>query len=235
MAFWLDASLVVLAILFVVIGFYRGVVISLVELAGTLASVVAAVVLASAIAPVIFTAFVRPPLAESIQTSITSTIGQDAAARVQSVMEALPKFISNSLSGYGLTANEFSGALSSAGDRAASAVVDLIAPIVTDLIKTVLMLVLFLILMIFVRLAARGIDKVFRLPVLRQLNAVLGAVFGLLKCALFVMLACAGLRIVLPMLSSSPALFSKETLESTLLFQHIYDSNPIYGLLQFWL
>lgn len=235
MAFWLDASLIILAILFVIVGFYRGVVKSLVELAGSLASVVAAVLLASMIAPAIFTAFVKPPMVQNIQASITSTIGQDAAVQVQSVLEALPKFISNSLSGYGLTADQFSGALSETTDRAASAVVALIAPIVTDLIKTILMLVLFLILMIFVRLAARGIDKVFRLPVLRQLNAVLGAVFGLLKCALFVMLVCAGIRIVLPMLPSTPEIFSPKTLESTMLFQHIYDGNPVYGLLQFWL
>lgn len=235
MAFWLDVCLIVLAVIFVIAGFYRGVVKSLVELAGTLASVLAAVMLASMIAPAIFTVFVRPYLVENINTSIMSTIGQDAAAQIQGVMEALPKFIANSLSGYGLTSDQIGTAMADSSDQAASAVVDLVAPVVTDLIKTILMLVIFLILMILVGLAARAIDRVFRLPVLRQLNAVLGAVFGVLKCAIFIMIVCAGLRIVIPMLPSVPEILTPETIDSTAIFQRFYNSNPVYGLLQFWL
>ena len=182
-----------------------------------------------------FVIFIRPPMVEQIQGAIDNTVGQDIAAQVQQILDTLPQFLSQSLSGYGMNADQIGQAMNSASDNTAGAVADLIAPVVTDLVKTVLMLILFLVLFIVVRLLARGIDRVFGLPVLRQLNAVLGAVFGVLKCVVFVLILCAVLRVVLPMVSTVPEIFSQETIESSVLFQYFYDHNPVYSLLQFWL
>ncbi len=235
MAIWLDAGILILALLFIFVGFHRGVVKSLIELIGTVGAVVAAVLLASMIAPAIFNTFIRPPMVEQIQGAIDNTVGQDIAARVQQVLEALPQFLSQSLAGYGMSTDQIGEAMMGSTDNAAGAVADLFAPAVTDLIQTVLMLILFLLLLILVRLLAKGVDRIFGLPVLRQLNAVLGAVFGLFKCAVFVLIVCAVLRVVLPMFPTVPEIFSQETIQSSLLFQYLYDNNPVYSLLQFWL
>lgn len=80
MAIWLDAGILILALLFIFVGFHRGVVKSLIELVGTVAAVVAAVLLASMIAPAIFNTFIRPPMVEQIQGAIDNTVGQDIAA-----------------------------------------------------------------------------------------------------------------------------------------------------------
>lgn len=235
MAIWLDAGILILGLVFVLVGFHRGVIKSLVELVGTVAAVVAAILLSSMIAPAIFDSFIRPPMIEQIQGAIDNTVGQDVAAQVQQILDTLPQFLSQSLAGYGMNADQIGQAMNGAADNAAGAVADLIAPVVTDLVKTVLMLILFLVLFIVVRLLARGIDKVFGLPVLRQLNAVLGAVFGVLKCVVFVLILCTVLRVILPMVSTVPEIFSQETIESSVLFQYFYDHNPVYSLLQFWL
>lgn len=235
MAIWLDTGILILGLLFVLVGFHRGLIKSLVELVGTVAAVIAAILLASMIAPAIFDSFIRPPMIEQIQGAIDNTVGQDMATQVQQVLDALPSFLSQSLAGYGMNADQIGQVMGGTTDNAAGAVADLIAPVVTDLVKTVLMLILFLVLLIVVRLLARGIDRIFGLPVLRQLNAVLGAVFGILKCAVFIMILCAVLHVVLPMLPTVPEIFSQETIQSSLLFQYFYDHNPVYSLLQFWL
>lgn len=233
MAFYLDAGLIVLALLFVLFGFYRGLVKSLVELGGILAAVFASVLLASFLAPAIYSGFIKGPLTDSIQQAISTTVGADVRQQVQGILDALPNFVANSLPGYGITSDSISGAMAGSAQAASAAVAELVAPIVTDLIKTILMLVLFLLLMVLVKLAARAIDKVFHLLGLRQVNVILGAVFGILKGAVFVMLLCAGLKLVIPMLSSPPEIFAPETIESTVLFQHIYNGNPVYGMLEF--
>ena len=47
-------------------------------------------------------------------------------------------------------------------------------------------------------LIASAADRVFRLPVLRQINALLGGVFGLLKGGAVLLLICAVTRMLLP-------------------------------------
>jgi uncharacterized membrane protein required for colicin V production len=232
MGWILDISLLVLLALFVVWGFRSGVAKSLAEFGGTIVAVVAAVLLASALSGTIFEAFFKGPLTANVSEALQSGAGQDVAAKVSALLEALPGFIRNSLGNYGVTQQEIGQVVSGASGDAADAVVAVLRPIVTDLVRMVLMLVLFILLMIVVRLAARGIDKVFRIPVLHQLNSLLGGVFGILKCAVFVLLLCMLLRVALPMLNEPPELFSQETIDSTRLFRHIYHWNPIYSLFE---
>ena len=104
MAIWLDAGILILGLIFVLVGFHRGIIKSLVELVGTVAAVVAAILLSSMIAPVIFDSFIRPPMVEQIQGAIDNTVGQDIAAQVQQILDTLPQFLSQSLSGYGMNA-----------------------------------------------------------------------------------------------------------------------------------
>ena len=104
-------------------------------------------------------------------------------------------------------------------------IVNLVSPIVIDLIRTICLVILFIVLMIVVKVAARVIDRIFRLPVLSGINSLLGAVLGLVKCAVLVMLVCFVVQVILPMTGISPGIFSQENIESSTLFKYVYQHN----------
>ena len=232
LAVWLDLILLVLLVLFVFFGFKRGLAKTLTEFVGAIAAAVAAILLASFFANLIFDAFVRGSLEGSISGVINESAGASAADKLQAVLDALPGFVSNSLASYGLGSEQLSSALSGTADAAAGAGVELIKPIVTSLIQMILVFVLFVLLMIVVKIVARGVDTVFRLPLLHQLNSLLGGIFGILRCAVFVLLACAILRAMIPMLQPVPPLITEETIGQTFLFRHVYSFNPLSYLME---
>ena len=100
----------------------------------------------------------------------------------------------------------------------------------------VVVTVLFVVLEVLVHLAAALLDRLFRLPVLRQVNSLLGGVFGFCKGAVVVLLACAVLRLALPV--SIPQKPSQEwqKMGFSRIYQAISAHNPLYTLLQtnFW-
>ena len=73
---------------------------------------------------------------------------------------------------------------------------------------------------------------VFELPLIRQLNEALGGVFGLLKGVLVVWLVCASLNIVVPMMKNSMREIAEQNIHTSILFDVVYEHNPIYALLR---
>ena len=96
--------------------------------------------------------------------------------------------------------------------------------------------VVFVVREVLVHLAAALLDRLFRLPVLRQVNSLLGGVFGFCKGAVVVLLACAVLRLALP--ASLPVNPSQawQKMGFSRIYQAVSAHNPLYTMLQtnFW-
>lgn len=92
-------------------------------------------------------------------------------------------------------------------------------------------LILFTALQILIRMAAKALDLLFKLPVLNLLNKTLGAVFGLLKGAVVVLLLCAVLNIAGPHFEVEGKPLSKSLPESWV-YTNIYQTNPAAALFQ---
>lgn len=96
--------------------------------------------------------------------------------------------------------------------------------------------VLFVVLEILVHLAAVLLDRLFRLPVLRQVNSLLGGVFGFCKGAVVVLLACAVLRLALPVPIPQKPSQEWQKMGFSRIYQAVSAHNPLYTMLQtnFW-
>lgn len=96
--------------------------------------------------------------------------------------------------------------------------------------------VLFVGLEILVHLAAALLNRLFRLPVLRQVNSLLGGVLGFCKGGVVVLLACAVLRLALPV--SIPLEPSQEwqKVGYSRIYRTVSAHNPLYTMLRtnFW-
>lgn len=92
-------------------------------------------------------------------------------------------------------------------------------------------LILFTALQLLVRVAAKALDMLFKLPVLNMLNRALGAVFGFLKGAVVVLLLCAVLDIAGPHFEVGGEPLSHSLPESWV-YANVYRTNPAASLFQ---
>ena len=89
-----------------------------------------------------------------------------------------------------------------------------------------LTVILFFILLLLVRLVIKLIGNVFRLPVLRQIDGILGGLFGIFKGAVYIFLVCILLQLLMPVIGNSSEPM-KQVLDKSFIYQFIFYNNPI--------
>lgn len=90
--------------------------------------------------------------------------------------------------------------------------------------------VLFAVMEILVHVIASSADHVFRLPVLRQVNILLGGVFGLVKGVAVLLVVCALTRFAVPSGRGTASLW--KGIENSKILQYTEEKNPVDTLLQ---
>jgi len=102
-------------------------------------------------------------------------------------------------------------------------------PIASKMLAVVILFILFEVL---IQLVASLLNFIFRLPVLKQINALLGGIFGFCKGAVIVLLLCAVLRVSLPT-NIFPAIRQPmQKVAFSRIYQTVYGHNPVYDLFQ---
>lgn len=192
MPYLLDGILIVCILLFLAIGIHRGFAKSLVGLIGTIAAVVLAVGLSGVVAQWVYSSFFQPSLMQSLQEAV-GTANSQAAAR--DVLAALPDWASQLLQDNGVTVPALAGILAQGGEGAVITAEAVISPVMIQLLRMVAVVVLMVVFGIVVSLLARVIGQIFRLPLLRQIDSLLGAAAGLLQGAVFCVLVCLVLQL----------------------------------------
>ena len=80
--------------------------------------------------------------------------------------------------------------------------------------------------MIFVKILARLLGRVARLPVLRQVDAVLGIVLGLVKGLLIAGILCIIISVAVNLTVNGFWCFTRENIEASVLFRFLAQLNP---------
>jgi len=96
--------------------------------------------------------------------------------------------------------------------------------------RVVTTIVIFVLFQLLVRLIATALDAVFKLPILHQVNSLLGGVFGLLKGVVVVFLLCAALQFTLPYLAAKYPNITQQKISQSRIYEFVYVNNPIYKL-----
>ena len=209
MAYIYDIILAMLVITFFISGMQRGLSRSVISLVGGIASVFLAGFLASYISEWIFDSFIRQNVINEVSNVLQDTIGQDVRTRSQAVLEIFPPFVSNVFAYYGVNAQSIDTSILETSQNATLQVVNMVSPIIINLIRTIVFVILLSTLSFIVRAITRTIGRVTRMPVIRQVDSLLGGGFGLFKCALFISVFCSIMYFVIPMLSNPPQIFSE--------------------------
>lgn len=192
----IDAAALAVLILFTVLGWKRGLLRTLTELAVVLLAMGLSTQLASAAAPKIVELYLRPATHAAIERRAEEISGEAEEATRESlykVLEAIPNgyirekaagaLDSVPLDGMGSFA---AGPLAELGKELADHVLD---TLVMNLIRSILSAALFVIFHLLLHLAVRVLHLMEKLPGVRQLNELGGALIGLGKGLILVCLA----------------------------------------------
>ena len=198
MGILLDIGFVIIILLCVVFGYKKGFFKSIAGFIGAVIAMFLAWVLAGLIANALYQGIFREKLIDNISAVLSNDALASFPEKAAQVVANLPGFLSNTLNNQGITSSQIEQSLQAAGNNAAPATADLISPAVIWLLQLLLTVILFFILVILVRLVIKLIGNVFRLPVLRQVDGILGGLFGIFKGVVYIFLVCILLQLLMP-------------------------------------
>lgn len=223
--FLLDGAIIILFGLFIFLGFKNGVARSLISFIGAIFSLIFSIYISSIASEFIYDTFIE----ENLTTSIGQTLS-DKSFKSEDVFDKLPNFVSNALKIYNVTSEKISTIIKSSSVDKSKALSDLFSPAVKGVIRDILSILIFWLLMIFIGTICKNLSYVFRLPILRQIDGLLGGIFGAFKGYVIIVILMMFLKMFLPVAKVVPDVFSDKNMDSTILFSHMYKSNLIYEL-----
>lgn len=94
--------------------------------------------------------------------------------------------------------------------------------------KAVSVLILFILFDILIHMAGSLLDRICRLPVLHQVNSLLGGIFGLFKGIVIVLLVCAVFHMSLPTEIPKGVSEPVRKIATSYVYRFVYNHNLIY-------
>lgn len=177
--------IILLLLLFIVLGVHRGAAKTILSFAAMIAASMLSHYFSSLLAQAVYDSFIKAQVIQKLETTVAQQ-GVDYA--VQNSMQALPaplaalvRFFTGL---FGTSPEAMQGRMVLPGDQTGEIARSIEKPLgemAVLMLSAVFSIVLFLLLWLILRLIINQVARVFNLPVIRQIDAVLGGVFGALE------------------------------------------------------
>lgn len=230
MAYILDGVIAGICLICVLVGVQRGFIRSVVHFLGAVIAACLASALGGALAQWVFDAFFRDAMVEKLSGSLQSLAGQSLATALEQVLSTMPDFLARAMREAGVTASSVSGSISGQADQAAVMITNYLAPVFVNFLKVLAVIVLFFLFMTLVRMLASLVGKLLRLPIIEQLDGLLGGLFGFLLALVSVWIIIAALSVFKPMLDVSTQAQVDTALSNSIIAGVFVKMNPLAGL-----
>lgn len=189
------ADIIIIAVfaLLFFIDFKRGIAITILNVAGLALTGFLAYHISNFLASWVYTAFVQQTLTTNLQQMIDT---QGINSAIANSFSALPNWVMGMLgfflSIFGLDSSAYTNDFQVPNSAAASvsaSVENLIQPVITGMFRLVIGAVLSIIIFIIIKILVKKLAIVFKIPVVKQINKLLGGVLGLAEAAILVFFA----------------------------------------------
>ena len=180
MGYALDGIILGICLLCVLIGVQRGFIRSVVHFLGAVIAACLASALGGVVAQWLFDSLFRQAMVEKISDSLQGLGAENAAAAVEQIIASLPDFLVRALEEAGVTAASITGGIGVQTGQAAQLITDYLSPVFVNFLKVLVVIVLFSLFMTLVRILAGVVSRMLRLPIIHQLDGLLGGIFGFL-------------------------------------------------------
>lgn|GEM_PF-82774 len=190
------ADIIIIAVfaLLFFIDFKRGIATTILNVAGVALTGFLAYHISNFLASWVYTAFVQQTLTTNLQQMIDT---QGINSAIANSFSALPNWVMGMLgfflSIFGLDSsvytNDFQVPNSAAAAVSTSVVENLIQPVIIGMFRLVIGVVISIIIFIIIKILVKKLARVFKIPVVKQINKLLGGVLGLTEAAILVFFA----------------------------------------------
>ena len=189
------ADIIIIAVfaLLFFIDFKRGIAITILNVAGVALTGFLAYHISNFLASWVYTAFVQQTLTTNLQQMIDT---QGINSAIANSFSALPNWVMGMLgfflSIFGLDSSVYTNDFqvsNSAATAVSASVENLIQPVITGMFRLVIGAVLSIIIFIIIKILVKKLARVFKIPVVKQINKLLGGVLGLAEAAILVFFA----------------------------------------------
>lgn len=189
------ADIIIIAVfaLLFFIDFKRGIAITILNVAGLALTGFLAYHISNFLASWVYTAFVQQTLTTNLQQMIDT---QGINSAIANSFSALPNWVMGMLgfflSIFGLDSSVYTNDFqvpNSAATAVSTSVENLIQPVITGMFRLVIGVVISIIIFIIIKILVKKLAMVFKIPVVKQINKLLGGVLGLAEAAILVFFA----------------------------------------------
>lgn len=189
------ADIIIIAVfaLLFFIDFKRGIAITILNVAGVALTGFLAYHISNFLASWVYTAFVQQTLTTNLQQMIDT---QGINSAIANSFSALPNWVMGMLgfflSIFGLDSSVYTNDFqvpNSAVAAVSTSVENLIQPVITGMFRLVIGVVISIIIFIIIKILVKKLARVFKIPVVKQINELLGGVLGLAEAAILVFFA----------------------------------------------
>lgn len=189
------ADIIIIAVfaLLFFIDFKRGIAITILNVAGVALTGFLAYHISNFLASWVYTAFVQQTLTTNLQQMIDT---QGINSAIANSFSALPNWVMGMLgfflSIFGLDSSVYTNDFqvpNSAAAAVSASVENLIQPVITGMFRLVIGVVISIIIFIIIKILVKKLARVFKIPVVKQINELLGGVLGLAEAAILVFFA----------------------------------------------
>ncbi len=197
----IDIILVAVFALFVYTAMKKGFMLSLLEFLAVIISFVLAYSLSPVVAEAAYDGFVEKQLVESVEEKIDENFSlEETGEQAEQLLDAIPDYMVIFAESFGISVNDIKRDLAKedlSNENLATELVENIAqPIAIGALTVVSFLILAVVLQIILKVLARLISGVFKLPVIGSANKILGAILGACKGIVVVIFICTVLTVV---------------------------------------
>lgn len=190
------ADIIIIAVfaLLFFIDFKRGIAITILNVAGVALTGFLAYHISNFLASWVYTAFVQQTTLTTNLQQMIDTQGINSA--IANSFSALPNWVMGMLgfflSIFGLDSSVYTNDFqvsNSAATAVSASVENLIQPVITGMFRLVIGVVISIIIFIIIKILVKKLARVFKIPVVKQINKLLGGVLGLAEAAILVFFA----------------------------------------------
>lgn len=222
MQYLFDIIIVAVLVLFTVIGAKKGFIKAAADLLGGIVAMIAAGILSNPVAEFIYSKL----FAEAVEHKVRAVL-EIKGMELDDYFGELPEFVSRWLDFAGINAETVSSRIASSGDSAAEVVTQTLAPVFIGFINVFVVIILFLLFMIIIKALANLLTGLFHLPLLKEVNGILGAVLGLILGAIVVWIAAGAIDFFKPMMETETQRKIDNMVENSIVCETMVDMNPV--------
>ena len=237
MSFGIDAIIIILAVSTVFSATRRGFIRSAMGLVTTAASLIAAYAYTPVLAAYIKDKYITDRVALGISNSLKS-LSLDTTTdlyNLDKLAADLPEPFTNLLDRYSVSIDSFlekirgiTGGTANVVDDIAVDIADRTAQIIASALSFIL---LFFAALLILHILTAILDMIFKLPVLKTANTLLGFVFGVIQAVILVAAVSVAIAaLVNALVAVDPAVFSENTINDTVICKFVLEHNIFSGL-----